>query len=127
MKWEEENLQIRCVKYLTYRYSHLVWHHSPNEAKRTRVQAGYEKQCGMRPGWPDLEILDQDKIVFVEFKAPKVGRQSPEQKKVQALLEKLGYMYSIIRTYEEFVELCHNQFGEERDPDLERLREIIGS
>ncbi len=126
MRWEEENLQIRCIKYLTYRYSHLLWHHSPNEAKRTIAQAAFEKQCGMRPGWPDLEILDRDKVIFVEFKTPK-GRQSPEQKKVQELLQKLGYFYTIVRTYEDFTALCHAHFGDERDPDIERLREILNS
>ncbi len=126
MKWEEENLQIRCIKYLTYRYSHLLWHHSPNEAKRTITQAAFEKKCGMRPGWPDLEILDRGKVIFVEFKTPK-GRQSPEQKKVQELLQKLGYFYGIVRTYEDFTALCRAHFGDERDPNIERLREILNS
>lgn len=79
MRWEEENLQIRCVTFLTYRYSHLLWHHSPNEGKRTEVQGRFLKKMGMQVGWPDLDIIDGSLTVHVEFKTPK-GRQSPEQK-----------------------------------------------
>lgn len=125
MKWEEENLQIRCVNFLTYRYSHLLWNHSPNEGKRTERQGAYLKKMGMQTGWPDLDIIDKDLAVHVEFKTMK-GRQSPEQKKMQARIQEQGHCYYICRSYEEFVDICHKHFGPERDPDLEQLRKILG-
>lgn len=125
MRWEEEKLQIRCVTFLTYKYSHLFWVHCPNEAKRTQVQAGFLKKMGMRAGYPDLDIISGNVTVHVEFKTPK-GRQSEEQKKIQALLEEQGHPYYVCRTYEDFVEICHSHFGEERDPDVEQLKKILG-
>lgn len=123
-RWEEENLQIRCVTYLTYKYSHLVWHHSPNEGERTKVQAAYLRKSGMQKGWPDLDIIDKDKTVHIEFKTPK-GRQSPEQKKMQERLQEQGHHYYICRSYEDFVNICHKHFGKERDPDVEQLKRIL--
>lgn len=124
MRWEEENLQIRCVTFLTYRYSHLLWHHSPNEGKRTEVQGRFLKKMGMQVGWPDLDIIDGSLTVHVEFKTPK-GRQSPEQKKMQLRILEQNHLYYICRSYEEFVDICHKHFGPERDPDVEQLKKIL--
>ena len=124
MRHDEDDLQMWCVTYLTYRYSHLVWNHSPNEGERTAKQGAKLKKMGMRRGWPDLDIYDGDKVVHVEFKTP-TGRQRPEQKAVQELIEKQGGTYLICRTREQFQEICRGHFGEERDPDAERLREIL--
>ena len=125
MKWEEENLQIRCVTFLTYCYSHLFWFHCPNEAQRTKVQAGFLKKMGMRPGYPDLDIIEGNLTVHVEFKTAK-GRQSDDQKRMQQLLEEQGHPYYICRSYEEFMEICHKHFGPERDPNVEQLKKILG-
>lgn len=125
MKWEEENLQIRCVTLLTYKYSHLYWFHCPNEGQRTKVQAGYLLKMGMRPGYPDLTIRQGTTTVHVEFKTAK-GRQSEEQKRQQMLLEQLGDKYYICRSYEEFEQMCLENFGPQQDPDVKRLREILG-
>lgn len=125
MKWEEENLQIQCINFLTYRYSHLLWNHSPNEAKRSEIQGGFLKKMGMQPGWPDLDIIDKDHTVHVEFKTAK-GKQSPEQKGMQARIQEQGHAYYLCRSYEEFIEICHKHFGPERDPDVEQLKKILG-
>lgn len=79
----------------------------------------------MTAGWPDLEVLADDGPFFIEFKTAK-GRQSPEQKAVQEALEAAGYKYYIVRSVEEFAEICHRHLGPERDPDLETLRKILG-
>lgn len=82
------------------------------------------KKMGMLPGYPDLDIIDGTRTIHVEFKTPK-GRQSPQQKHVQEMLVRMGREYIICRSYEQFIEICHEHFGPERDPDLERLREIL--
>lgn len=122
---KEAELQIRCVTFLTYRYSHLVWNHSPNEGKRSEHQGAMLKRMGMQPGYPDLDIIDGDKTIHVEFKT-EVGRQSREQKIMQSRLEEQGRKYVIIRNYEQFVDVCHKEFGEEKDPDIEQLKRILG-
>lgn len=126
MSYDEMKLQIRCVTFLTYRYSDLIWNHSPNEGKRSDRAGNTLKQMGMQKGWPDLEIISRDKTVFIEFKTTK-GRQSESQKRIQLMLEKLGIAYYLCRTYQDFIEICHKEFGPEKDPDIERLKEILNS
>lgn len=126
MNREEQALQIRCVNFLRWKYSHLVWNHSPNEGKRSEYLGKILKDMGMRPGWPDLDIYGENITVHVEFKSKK-GRQRDSQKAMQPIIEKIGHMYYIVRTYEEFVEICHKHFGPERDPDIERLRQLLNT
>lgn len=125
MRYEEDKLQMWCLSYLTYNYTHLLWHHSPNEGKRTKEQGDKLKKMGMQTGWPDLEIFDGHKVVFVEFKTP-AGRQSADQKQMQMRIEEHGLKYIICRTREEFVALCRIHFGQRVDPDINQLKKILG-
>lgn len=124
MHHEESKIQESCVAILKYRYSHLAWNHSPNEGKRSEFQGKVLKGLGMTNGWPDLEILHDGTVLFVEFKT-RTGRQSEAQKDVQKVLEGLGYVYVICRSVVEFSELCHKYLGPERDPDREQLKRIL--
>lgn len=100
----EEKMQAECVKWLIIRYHNkIIFHHSPNEAKRSEVMGARLKAMGMRPGWPDLEILlPGGNVVFFEFKT-KTGKQSMSQKETQLILEAIGHKYFIIRSAEDFI------------------------
>lgn len=102
----EEQIQAECVRWMILNYHNkLIFHHSPNEAKRSEVMGARLKAMGMRPGWPDLEILlPKGRVVFFEFKT-KSGRQSMSQKETQLLLESIGHKYFIIRSVEEFIKV----------------------
>ena len=101
---EEERIQAECVRWIQLRYHNkIIFHHSPNEAKRSEVMGARLKAMGMRPGWPDLEILlPKGGVVFFEFKT-KSGRQSMSQKEMQLLLESIGHKYFIIRSVDDFI------------------------
>lgn len=123
-RYIEDNLHIRCNTYLTYKYSHLLWNHSPNEGSRTKEQGDKLKKMGMCPGWADLEIMDGQKVVFIELKTA-VGKQSKAQKIMQERAEALGYKYYLCREYEDFIAILEKEFGVAKDPDVEQLRKII--
>lgn len=58
------------------------------------------------PGMSDLTLhAAGGKTIFIETKTP-VGRQSKQQKRFQAAVEKLGYEYIIMRSEEEAENLC---------------------
>ena len=108
MSYDEMNLQIRCVTFLTYRYSDLIWNHSPNEGKRSDKAGNTLKQMGMQKGWPDLEIISRDKTVFIEFKTTK-GRQSESQKHIQLMIENAipNLLHFIVLSVFILHHLCH--------------------
>lgn len=103
---EEERMQVECVNWLMLRYrGKVIFHHSPNEAKRSEAMGGRLKAMGMRPGWPDLEILlPNGGVVFFEFKT-KTGRQSTSQKSIQLLMQSIHHKYYICRSVEEFIRI----------------------
>lgn len=102
---EEEHLQVECLKWLqAYSHGRCLAHHSPNEAKRSKVMGARLKAMGMMPGWPDLEIiLLGGEVVFFEFKTAK-GRQSESQKTCQKRLEEMGCRYYLCRSVDSFIE-----------------------
>lgn len=102
---EEEHLQVECLRWLrAYSHGKYLAHHSPNEAKRSKVMGARLKAMGMMPGWPDLEIiLPGGQVVFFEFKTAK-GRQSESQKECQKRLEETGCRYYLCRSVESFIE-----------------------
>lgn len=63
-------------------------------------------QCFRKPGrgyikgWPDLEVISDFRVVFVEVKD--VGKkQAPAQKKIQEALEVLGFKYICVSSIAE--------------------------
>ena len=74
---------------------------SPKQkAKLVREQ----KQQGLEPGIPDLQLLlPNAQVLNLELKRPIGGVQSPAQKDIQAKLKALGHNYFLIRDiYEVF-------------------------
>lgn len=80
-------------------------HHSPNGAKRGRIEGGIVKGLGMRAGFPDLVLLVArgDKHgLLLEMKSPD-GRISPEQKEMMQLHEAQGYAVHVSWNFNEAV------------------------
>lgn len=65
------------------------------------------KNMGYAKGQPDLVvIMPQGKVLFVELKNGKTGRQSPEQKQFAARLAEMGHKYEVWRTIDDAVNFC---------------------
>ena len=86
-----------------------IWHHSPNEGRHNVQYRSKQKSMGMRPGWPDLQLvvpfshyLDGQRQVdiYVELKAPK-GRVSPVQQEVIDKLKSAHRHVSVCRSLDE--------------------------
>ena len=79
----------------------------PNGGKRDAREAKTLKNTGVKRGVADLEILIPGKCIFIEVKTL-TGQQSDEQKDFQMVCEGLGIDYFLVRSLEEFKELCIN-------------------
>ena len=55
-----------------------VIHHSPNEGKRGWMERAALKNNGTMAGWPDIEIVWDGRVFFIELKSEK-GRTLPVQ------------------------------------------------
>ena len=86
MKHAESNLQRQCVRWFRLQYPEPRYLIAaiPNGGHRNRITAAIMKGEGVRAGVPDLIIIGQNKIMFVEMKSDK-GRLSDSQKEVAAI------------------------------------------
>lgn len=76
-----------------------VLHHSPNETKGTVAWHAKRKRMGVRPGWPDLEIMHQGRAIFIELKAP--GKYTTDSQKIcHAELQLAGAVVTVCRSLE---------------------------
>lgn len=105
----ESDLQINCVRYFRYQYPQfaMLCFAVPNGGARSRRTGAILKAEGVVAGVADLLILipsGKYHGICIEFKTAK-GRQSPAQKEWQKAVEKQGYIYAVVRTIDEFVEI----------------------
>lgn len=61
----------------------------------------HHKAMGYKPGQSDLVIILPKRIVFVEIKNGKVGRQSEAQKKFQKVVESNFFEFQLWRNVED--------------------------
>lgn len=71
-------------------------------SKNTRLSfINHHKSMGYKNGQPDLILVLPKRIVFVELKNGKVGKQSEHQKLFQKTVEELGFEYQLWRNIED--------------------------
>ena len=90
--------------YNTYPHLRCCFFRIKNEGT-SAISGAIDKAIGVVPGVADMCLLINQTAVFIEFKTP-TGRQSPKQKEWQLKIELEGYQYYLIRSENEFKELC---------------------
>ncbi len=93
MKRREAEVQAAIVRALSTLGFVVI--HIPNQATK-----GRQRYSGFLAGAPDLIVIGNKRIYFMEVKAED-GRQSPKQKIVQAMLEERGFDYHIVRSVDD--------------------------
>jgi hypothetical protein len=74
-----------------------IAHHSPGEGKRTKSAQAALSRSGYCKGWPDIEIVWQGRVFFIELKAAK-GVLSAAQRETHRRLVYSGATVVICRT-----------------------------
>lgn len=77
--------------------------HANNNNSYNAIKGNQNKALGVVKGVADMEYCKNGKTLFLELKT-EAGSQSPEQRQFQALVEREGFIYLIIRSFEEFRE-----------------------
>ena len=121
MNQEEHNIQCACVRWFNLQwpeYRGLLFA-VPNGGARSKATAGKLKAEGIVAGVADLILLvpqwfttwrGQEGCKYaglcIEMKTDK-GRQSPEQKQWQEMVEAHGYRYRVCRSLDEFMSVVN--------------------
>ena len=135
MNHAESKLQQACVAWFRAQYPHyaMLLTHPANEGNGNRVSGAIHKAEGTVAGVPDLLLFmpgrcwfNKDGILMsrpasalgIEMKTAK-GSQSQQQKDFQKMFEAAGYMYMIVRSLEEFIDVIKGYISEV-DPAVRR-------
>ena len=102
--WQRETgkdgLQAAVIQYLSWALpADAVANHAPGEGKRTRRAQGELKRSGYQRGWPDIEIVWQSRIYFIELKAA-AGVMSDAQRDMHRKLRYCGADVLLCRSLE---------------------------
>lgn len=78
-----------------------IVHHSAHEV-RSGGPAGRRRQAiavgmGVHAGFPDLVVIAQRRVLFLEVKAPR-GRLGPEQEAFRDAVRAQGFGYAVVRS-----------------------------
>ena len=76
-----------------------VWCHVPNGGARSKAEAGILKALGVKPGWPDIQIIWRKRVIMIELK-PAKGYLSEAQKTMHGRLILAGAIVATCRSVE---------------------------
>jgi hypothetical protein len=97
----EFQVHVAIVDHLRHRArSDVVFFHPANGEHRHPRTAGKLKAMGVRPGTPDLAIVADGRIYFLEIKRHG-GRTSPQQRQTMAALDRAGAVTAIAQGVDE--------------------------
>jgi len=97
----EDALHRAVVDYLNRALpKDALLHHSPNEGLHKPQYRAKQLAKGMRPGWPDIQILYQGRLICIELKT-QAGRVSRKQRGLHEEIVLAGGVVTIIRSLEE--------------------------
>ena len=102
----EARLQQNCFMWHYNQYPHMrgLFFRIKNEGTNA-ISGARDKAIGVVAGVADMCMLTYHGAIFIEFKSPK-GNQSPKQKDWQVKVTSAGYSYFVIRTEQQFKDLC---------------------
>jgi hypothetical protein len=75
----EQQLHRAVARFLDLALPHDAWWTTIPAGGGGRVRGAQLKAMGYKAGTPDILIVYRGRALFIELKAPKVGRESPEQ------------------------------------------------
>ena len=101
----EIKLQAECFQWHWNIHIHergLLCYNLNNSANK--IQGNQNKALGLIKGRSDMVLYRESGVIMLEFKTES-GVQSTAQKAWQELVEKNGFEYKIIRSFEEFIKI----------------------
>lgn len=110
----EHQLQVRCVRWFRLTYTNHTILAIPNGGRRDKVTGAKLKAEGVVAGTPDLLIPESRhgyNCLWIEMKDGKKGVLSQAQKDMHAVLTDHGNLVKVVRSFDEFDQVCHDYFN----------------
>jgi hypothetical protein len=111
MNRNEDKLQAQIVAWYSLEYGNKHYKclfHCNNKAKNA-IEGNKMKAMGVKTGVTDLILVVNEKVIFIELKTD-IGKQGKEQKIFETQVKSLNQIYILVRTLEEFKEICKKYY-----------------
>lgn len=103
----ESDIQKACVDWFTLKYQNRglgLIVSIPNEGRRNARTGGRLKKMGLKAGFPDLQVIKESDIFFIELKTKDIkSTTSYKQDALHLVLRKLKHKIVVCRSLEEFI------------------------
>jgi len=110
---KEDHLHIAVCKYIVYQYPKVLFHHSPNEGRRSKYEQYKIKKLYVKAGFPDIFIAQaagRYHGLFIELKV-KPNKCTPKQKQWVQLLNQKGYKAVVCYGFDEVKDIVDSYLG----------------
>jgi len=117
MKQSEHDLQASCIKWFDHQFGRrtdVLLFAIPNGGHRHPAVAAKLKAEGVRAGIPDLCLILNNRIAFIEMKTLS-GKLSAKQNEVCERIENLGHPIHVCRSLEDFVRIIYHQIEQTKN------------
>lgn len=106
----EDKTQIAVTEYLRLQYPKAVYHHSPNEGKRSRFEQYKIKKLGVKSGFPDLLILYKGVRLALELKKDKGDNPTDNQMEWLKAIRENGFTAAYAKGFDEAKKIIDGAF-----------------
>ena len=107
-KHRESKLQQACVRWFRLQYPQYLIVAIPNGGQRSAVEAAIMKAEGVTAGMPDLMIMVNSHVFFIEMKYGK-NKATDNQISIHKKLSSLGFEICICYSFDDFYK-CVNTY-----------------
>lgn len=114
MRHPEFELQCACVAWFRIAYRGRLIYHIPNGERRDAITGARLKRSGVVAGVPDLCVPYSNGThshLYIEMKAGKAGRLSPNQQAIIGELQRGGAAVAVCHSFDEFREAVDAYFA----------------
>jgi hypothetical protein len=114
----EGPIHMACLHYLQLALSGAAIHHSANEMdiggdpRAKAIAQSKAKAKGMRPGWPDIEVIWRGHFWTFEVKA-EGNYATKQQRECGADIEKNGGKWAVVRSVDDVAECLREWRGDD--------------
>ena len=108
MRQNESKIQIACVNWFRLQYPQYLIFSIPNGGSRNVIEAVRLKKEGALAGIPDLQIITDKKVFFVEMKDGK-KKPTPNQLEIHDKLLTLGVSTFVCGSFDDFYDVVERE------------------
>ena len=102
MNRPEQAFHQQVAQFLNVALGGVAWWTTIGHGRPGRLQSAIQKGMGVKPGVPDIMVIDGGRAIFIELKAPR-GQVSEAQRECHRSIRRAGSGVRVCKTLDEVI------------------------